>query len=49
MLDDLKKMDQEMEKVTGLQPKLFRPPYGVTNPNLKKAIIKVIILLLAGV
>jgi len=21
-------------------PKLFRPPYGVTNPNLKKAIIK---------
>ena len=23
-----------------LVPKLFRPPYGVTNPNLKKAIIK---------
>jgi peptidoglycan-N-acetylglucosamine deacetylase len=39
MLGDLKKMDEEMERVTGLQPKLFRPPYGVTNPNLKKAII----------
>jgi peptidoglycan-N-acetylglucosamine deacetylase len=40
MLDDLKQMDHEMEKVTGMRPKLFRPPYGVTNPNLKKAIIK---------
>jgi peptidoglycan-N-acetylglucosamine deacetylase len=40
MLDDLKQMDQEMERVTGMRPKLFRPPYGVTNPNLKKAIIK---------
>jgi peptidoglycan/xylan/chitin deacetylase (PgdA/CDA1 family) len=39
MLDDLKRMDQEMEKVIALHPKLFRPPYGVTNPNLKKAII----------
>ncbi|MEO5893291.1 MAG: polysaccharide deacetylase family protein, partial [Ferruginibacter sp.] len=39
MLQDLKMMDREMERVTGLQPKLFRPPYGVTNPNLKKAII----------
>jgi peptidoglycan/xylan/chitin deacetylase (PgdA/CDA1 family) len=40
MLDDLKQMDHEMEKVTGIRPKLFRPPYGVTNPNLTKAIIK---------
>jgi peptidoglycan/xylan/chitin deacetylase (PgdA/CDA1 family) len=39
MLDDLKMMDKEMERVTGSRPKLFRPPYGVTNPNLKKAII----------
>jgi peptidoglycan/xylan/chitin deacetylase (PgdA/CDA1 family) len=31
-------MDAEMERVTGLRPKLFRPPYGVTNPNLAKAI-----------
>lgn len=39
MLADMRTMDREMERVTGLQPKLFRPPYGVTNPNLKKAII----------
>ncbi|MEO5996792.1 MAG: polysaccharide deacetylase family protein [Chitinophagaceae bacterium] len=38
MLADLKMMDQAMEKVTGLKPRLFRPPYGVTNPNLRKAI-----------
>ncbi|MEO6730745.1 MAG: polysaccharide deacetylase family protein [Ferruginibacter sp.] len=39
MLADLKIMDEETLRVIGLQPKLFRPPYGVTNPNLKKAII----------
>lgn len=40
MLADLKLMDSEMKRITGLEPKLFRPPYGVTNPNLKKAIIR---------
>lgn len=40
MQEDLKEMDEEMIRVTGLKPKLFRPPYGVTNPNLKNAIIK---------
>ena len=39
MLEDLRMMDEELKRVTGLQPKLFRPPYGVTNPNLKKAIV----------
>jgi peptidoglycan-N-acetylglucosamine deacetylase len=39
MLADLKLMDTEMEKVLGIKPKLFRPPYGVTNPNVKKSII----------
>ena len=39
MQDDLQQMDTEMERVIGLKPKLFRPPYGVTNPNLAKAII----------
>lgn len=38
MLEDLKRMDTEMQRVTGLKPILFRPPYGVTNPNLAKAI-----------
>lgn len=40
MKEDLDLMDSEIEKVTGFKPKLFRPPYGVTNPNVKKAIIK---------
>ncbi len=39
MLADLRQMDEETNRVLGIQPKLFRPPYGVTNPNLKKAII----------
>jgi len=38
MLADMKQMDQEVERAIGIQPKLFRPPYGVTNPNLAKAI-----------
>ena len=40
MLADLRRMDLAMEKVIGVKPKLFRPPYGVTNPNLKKAIVQ---------
>ena len=40
MSADLQMMDEATEKVTGLRPHLFRPPYGVTNPNLKKAIEK---------
>lgn len=39
MKADMKMMDAEMEKLIGIKPKLFRPPYGVTNPALKKAII----------
>ena len=38
MQEDLQQMDAEMQRVMGLKPKLFRPPYGVTNPNLAKAI-----------
>ena len=32
-------MDEATQNVIGRSPKLFRPPYGVTNPNLKKAIV----------
>jgi peptidoglycan/xylan/chitin deacetylase (PgdA/CDA1 family) len=39
MLADMRMMDVAMNSVIGKTPKLFRPPYGVTNPNLKKAII----------
>jgi peptidoglycan-N-acetylglucosamine deacetylase len=40
MLDELQKMSEACYKVTGLMPRFFRPPYGVTNPNLKKAILQ---------
>ena len=40
MIADLRRMDEAMERVTGLSPRLFRPPYGVTNPNVKKAILR---------
>jgi peptidoglycan/xylan/chitin deacetylase (PgdA/CDA1 family) len=40
MSEDLQLMDRQMERVTGLRPRLFRPPYGVTNPALKKAIAR---------
>jgi peptidoglycan-N-acetylglucosamine deacetylase len=38
MLRDLQAMDQATQRATGLLPRLFRPPYGVTNPNLGRAI-----------
>ncbi|MEC5146745.1 polysaccharide deacetylase family protein [Chitinophaga sp. 212800010-3] len=38
MLHDMQQMDTLTVDTTGLQPRLFRPPYGVTNPNLARAI-----------
>ncbi|HTE24286.1 polysaccharide deacetylase family protein [Flavitalea sp.] len=35
---DLQQMNEELYRVTGLKPLFFRPPYGVTNPNLAKAV-----------
>lgn len=40
MLEDLRKCDSEIERVTGNRPRLFRPPYGVTNPMVAFAIEK---------
>lgn len=40
MLADLQQMDAEAERVLGKRPRLFRPPYGVINPNLRNAIEK---------
>lgn len=40
MLAELKQVDDAVIAVTGKRPRLFRPPYGVTNPNLAKAIRK---------
>lgn len=39
MLKDMLAMNQLVKNITGLIPRFFRPPYGVTNPNLKKAVM----------
>jgi peptidoglycan/xylan/chitin deacetylase (PgdA/CDA1 family) len=38
MRRDLLLMNETTREATGLNLKLFRPPYGVTNPHLKRAI-----------
>jgi peptidoglycan/xylan/chitin deacetylase (PgdA/CDA1 family) len=38
MTDELEKTNEIIEDLTGKKPVLFRPPYGVTNPPLQKAI-----------
>ncbi|HTN47065.1 MAG TPA: polysaccharide deacetylase family protein [Flavipsychrobacter sp.] len=40
MLAEMEKTNQTVEEIIGKKMKLFRPPYGVTNPNLAKAIRK---------
>ncbi len=40
MRKDLQEMNLLCKKITGFQPRFFRPPYGVTNPNLKKAVMQ---------
>jgi len=39
MLTDMIEMNQLVKDITGHSPRFFRPPYGVTNPNLKKAVM----------
>jgi len=36
MREDLELMNEQVKKITGFTPLLFRPPYGVTTPNMKK-------------
>lgn len=40
MLDDMRKGDDAIAGAIGEKPVIFRPPYGITNPNLKRAIKK---------
>lgn len=40
MLDDIREMDHKTGLLLGKTNSFFRPPYGVTNPNLVKAIRK---------
>lgn len=39
MLAEMQQTDEEVYRAIGKRIKLFRPPYGVMDPNLKKAII----------
>ncbi|MCK4662757.1 MAG: polysaccharide deacetylase family protein [Bacteroidales bacterium] len=40
MSKELSNTNKQIEDITGKTPVFFRPPYGVTNPNLNKAIKK---------
>lgn len=38
MIDELKRTEEEIKKITGKSGRWFRPPYGVINPMVAKAI-----------
>lgn len=40
MVEELQQCDSVLEDITGLRPMLFRPPYGVTNPMVAKAVLR---------
>lgn len=40
MVLDLQKTDDIIHKITGLRMKLFRPPFGITNPYVMQAVLR---------
>lgn len=38
MIKEINAANEKIESVTGQAVKLFRPPFGVTNPNVRKAV-----------
>jgi peptidoglycan/xylan/chitin deacetylase (PgdA/CDA1 family) len=40
LIDDMEKTSFLVDKIVNLKMKLFRPPFGVTNPNIAKAVKK---------
>ncbi len=38
MVEDIEKCNKLIHAATGVNPNIFRPPFGVTNPNLAKAL-----------
>lgn len=38
MIEELKETRDAIQRITGQQPKLFRPPFGVTNPTVRKSV-----------
>ncbi|SDQ52746.1 Peptidoglycan/xylan/chitin deacetylase, PgdA/CDA1 family [Chryseobacterium soldanellicola] len=40
MVEEIEKCDEIISKIGNIQTNLYRPPFGVTNPNIAKAIKK---------
>ena len=40
MIEEIQKCDEVMLKIGNIKTDLYRPPFGVTNPNISKAIKK---------
>lgn len=38
MYEDIQECNRIIKQILGVQPRLFRPPFGVTNPNVNRAI-----------
>lgn len=38
MLEELQKVGETIRQITGHRPRLFRPPFGVTNPTIGRAV-----------
>jgi peptidoglycan-N-acetylglucosamine deacetylase len=38
LIEEIKKTDALIESILGKKVKLFRPPYGVTNPSIRRAL-----------
>jgi len=40
IIKEIETCDEICEKVAGIRPKTFRPPFGVINPKIQRALIK---------
>jgi peptidoglycan/xylan/chitin deacetylase (PgdA/CDA1 family) len=38
LIAEIRKTDALIESISGKKPQLFRPPYGVTNPSIRRAL-----------
>lgn len=38
LIEEIRKTDALIENISGKKPQLFRPPYGVTNPSIRRAL-----------
>lgn len=37
-MEELRRTGEVLQRITGLRPRLFRPPFGVTNPTIARAV-----------